>query len=65
MHLKGGSGIRNRDLMEHIHVGSKRAFSKIIKKTFRLDVVKRAVEFSIGLEKMSERTLWRGWPPPK
>jgi hypothetical protein len=30
-----------------------------------LEVAKRAVEFSIGLLKMSDRTLWRSRTPPK
>jgi hypothetical protein len=33
--------------------------------SLELEVVKRAVEISIGLRKVSDWTLWRAWLPPK
>jgi hypothetical protein len=59
------NGISNRGLKEQPRLGSKRAFNKTVRQTPGLKIAKRAVEFSVGLRKMSDWTLWRSRPPPK
>jgi hypothetical protein len=59
------NGIKNRGLKERLLLGSKRALSKIFRHTVELEVAKQIVTTSIRLQKMSVRTLFRGWPPPK
>jgi hypothetical protein len=59
------NGIRGRSRRQELRVGSKRAFNKTISHTLGLEVPKRAVEFSVGLRKMSDGTLWVARPPPK
>jgi hypothetical protein len=49
----------------YIHLRSKTAFIKTIGQTRELEVAKQAVESSVRLRKMSVKTLWRSWPPPK
>jgi hypothetical protein len=62
---ESSNGIRDRDLKEQLRLGSKRTFNKTVRKTFGLEVTKPAVQFPIGLQKMSDWTLWRGRPPQK
>jgi hypothetical protein len=45
--------------------GEQRDFYEALGQSIGLEVTKRAVEFSIRLQKMSDWTLWRGRPPPK
>jgi hypothetical protein len=42
-----------------LHLGSKETFYEALGQTVGLQVVKRAVRFSIGLRKVSDWTLWR------
>jgi hypothetical protein len=45
-------------------LGSKKAFNKSVRQTFRLEVVKQVVGFSGGLQEVSDWALWRSWPLP-
>jgi hypothetical protein len=38
---------------------------KTLKKTLELEFMKRANRMSSGLQRMIDRSLWRGRPPPK
>jgi hypothetical protein len=60
---EGSSGIRDRDLKEQLRLRSKMEFNKTIRKTFGLEIARRAIEFFFGLQKMSDCTLWRSWTP--
>jgi hypothetical protein len=62
---KRNSGIRDRGLRWELHLGSKETFYEALRQNIGLEVAKRAVEFFIGLWKISVKTLWRSWPPPK
>jgi hypothetical protein len=59
------NGVRNRDLKERLRLGSRRTFGRIFRKTVELEIAKQTVGTSIGLQKMSDRILWRSRPPPK
>jgi hypothetical protein len=39
--------------------------NRIFGKTIELEIQKRMVGSLTGLQEMSVRTLWRGWPPLK
>jgi hypothetical protein len=58
---KRNNGIMDWGLRRELHLGSKETFYEAT----GLEVVKRAVESSIWLRKMSVKTLWRSQPPPK
>jgi hypothetical protein len=45
--------------------GKRRAFYEALRKTLELEVVKLASETSVRIVKMSVKTLYRSWPPPK
>jgi hypothetical protein len=57
---KWKDGIRGQGLNRQLLLGSKRAFNKTIRQTFRLEVMKRAVRIFIWLQEMSDWTLWMG-----
>jgi hypothetical protein len=38
--LEGSNGIRDRDIKEQLHLGSKRAVNKTVRKIFGLELVK-------------------------
>jgi hypothetical protein len=59
------NGTRNRDFEEQLRLRSERTTSCIYRKTIGLEVMKRAVVISSGLQKIRNATLWRGRPPPK
>jgi hypothetical protein len=59
------NGIRNRGLKQQLYLGNMRAFNKIYRKTLGLEIMKRAIEISSRLQKVRDRTLKRGEPPPK
>jgi hypothetical protein len=56
-----GSGIRGRRRRQELILGSKKMFYEAL----GLEVVKRAVGFSVRIRKTSVKTLWRSWPQPK
>jgi hypothetical protein len=62
---KRNKGIRDLGLRRELHLGSKETFYEALGQIIGLEVTKQAVEFSFGLQKMSVKTLWRSWPPPK
>jgi hypothetical protein len=39
--------------------------NKVFRKTIGIEFVKRANWTSSGLQRLMDRTLWRGRPPPK
>jgi hypothetical protein len=57
--------IRGRSRRQELHLGSVKTLYEASRRTFQLEVVKRAVRTPIRLWKMNVRTLWRGWPPLK
>jgi hypothetical protein len=59
------NGMRNRGLNEQLRLGRKRVFNRTVRRTLGLEVAKRAFEFSIGVQKMSVKAMWRSQPPPK
>jgi hypothetical protein len=59
------NAIRDPSLKGQLHPGSKRAFNKMVRQTFGLEVMKRVVRISIRLQEVSKWTLWRSWQPPK
>jgi hypothetical protein len=62
-HLECDKGIKNQELRQQLRLGSKRISGGF---TGRLsDIVKGIAGSSVGMRKMSVRTLWRGQPPPK
>jgi hypothetical protein len=63
--LECNTRIRNGDLKEHLRLGSERTIGGIYRKAIVLEMVKRRVEPSVRIKKMSNWTLWRGRPPPK
>jgi hypothetical protein len=65
MQTKFNNGIRDRGLKQELRVGRKRALYEAIGQTHQLEVVKRAVLISIGLQEVSDWTSWRGRLPPK
>jgi hypothetical protein len=62
---KRNNGIRDRGLRRELCLGSKEIFYEALGQINRLEVVKRAVESSVRLRKMSVKILWRSQPPPK
>jgi hypothetical protein len=40
-------------------VGGKKTLNEVLRQTLELEVVKLAAESPIGLQKMSDRILWR------
>jgi hypothetical protein len=52
MHQEGTSGTRNRDFEEQQQLESERTTCRIYRKTIGLEIMKRAVEISSGLQKM-------------
>jgi hypothetical protein len=55
----------DQGLRQKLHLGSKEIFYETLEQLIGLEVVKRAVGSSIGLWKMSVKTLWRSQSPPK
>jgi hypothetical protein len=62
---KRNSAIRERGLRLELCLQSRETFYEAFGQIIGLVVVKRAVESSIRLRKMSVKTLWRSWAPPK
>jgi hypothetical protein len=50
---------------EQLHLESKETFYEALGQIIGLEVVKQAVEFSVGLQKMCVKTSWRSQQPPK
>jgi hypothetical protein len=50
---------------QQLHLGSKREFNKIIRKTLVLEIMNRIARSSVRMQKIRDWTLWRGQPPPK
>jgi hypothetical protein len=48
--LECKNGTRNRGLRQQLHLGSKRAFNKIVRKTFKLEFVNRIAGSSIRMQ---------------
>jgi hypothetical protein len=48
-----------------LHLKIERTSEELDRKAFRLEFVKRAFGTSSGLQRLIDRTLWRGRPPPK
>jgi hypothetical protein len=66
MQLKFNNGIWDQRLKQKLHLGSKKEFYEALGQIIRLEVAKRAVEFSTGLRKLSNWTLGRrGLAPSK
>jgi hypothetical protein len=59
------SEIRGQNLNKQLYLRKVGTSSRIFRKIVMLEVIKLAVEFFIGLQKMSDWTLWRDWTPPK
>jgi hypothetical protein len=59
------NGIRKRDLNQQLRLGSKGNINETFRQTLSLEIVKRTVESSVRIRKMSDWTLWRSWPSPK
>jgi hypothetical protein len=51
------NGIGNRGLRQQLHLGSKRAFNKIVRKSFGLEFVKRIVGSSVRMREVGDWTL--------
>jgi hypothetical protein len=56
--------IRDRDLRWELPLRSKETFYETLGQIIGLEVVKRTVEFSVGLWKMNVKTLWMSRPHP-
>jgi hypothetical protein len=52
-----GNGIGGRSRRQELRLGSKEAFYEALGQTLGMDVVKRALGFSIGLRKVSDWAL--------
>jgi hypothetical protein len=50
---------------QQVHVKDEKTVGRIFRKTFRLEIVKRAAGSSVGLRKIRDWTSWRSRPPPK
>jgi hypothetical protein len=62
---KCNNDIRDQGLRQQLCLGSNKTFYEALGQIIGLEVMKQAVEFAIGLQKMSVKTLWRSQPPPK
>jgi hypothetical protein len=60
--LERKNGTRNQGLRQQLR--SKWKFTKTFKKTTGLEIVKQIARSTVGLRKIKDWTLWRGWPPP-
>jgi hypothetical protein len=65
MQQECNNGIKNRDLKEQLCLGSKGNVNKTFRETLGLEITNRIARSSVTIRKMSVRTLWRGWLPPK
>jgi hypothetical protein len=65
MLLKFNNGIRGQGLKQDLHLGSKKTLYDSFGQIHELEVVKGAVGFSTGLQKVTDWILWMGWPPPR
>jgi hypothetical protein len=63
--LNFSNGTRGRGLKQELRLESKRTLYEALGQTHELEVVKRVIGISIGLRKVSDRTLWRVRPLPK
>jgi hypothetical protein len=63
--LEFKNGIRNQDLRQQLHLGSRRAFNKIIRMTFGLESMKQIAASSVRMQEVRDWTLWRGPTPSK
>jgi hypothetical protein len=54
---------KDRNLRKRLPLGSKRASGRIYKKALVLEIVKRRVELSVRIQKVSDRTLVEGSGP--
>jgi hypothetical protein len=61
----GTNGTGNRGFIEQLCLKNERTSEELDRKTFGLEFVKRAFGISGGLQRLMDRTLWRGRPPPK
>jgi hypothetical protein len=59
------NGIKNWGTRWQLHRGSERAFNKTVRQALKLEVLKQAVWICVELWKVTDWTLWRGWPPLK
>jgi hypothetical protein len=62
MRQEGSNITRNRHTKEQPHLGSERKIKGICRKTIGLEIMKRAVWISSGLQKMGNWTLWMVGP---
>jgi hypothetical protein len=65
MRPKCNNGIREQGLRREQRLGRKEAFYESLGQIIGLEVVKRAVKSSIGLRKISVKTVWRSRPRSK
>jgi hypothetical protein len=63
--LKCNNDIRYRGLKQQLRLGSKGNVNETLRGTAVLAVVKLAAGSSVGIQKMSVKTMWRSRPPHK
>jgi hypothetical protein len=59
-----GNGMRDWGTKQELFLGGKGTLIKALRQTLGLEVIKMAVGSSIGLQKTSDRALWRAGPIP-
>jgi hypothetical protein len=60
-----GNERRDRGIKQQLLLVGKRTLKEVLKQTLVLEVVKLAVGFSVRLQEISDRALWKSWPPLK
>jgi hypothetical protein len=60
MRQEGNNATRNLDFKEQLRFGNERTTSGVYRTTIRLEIVKRAVRISNGLQRIRNLTEWRG-----
>jgi hypothetical protein len=64
-HLECNKGIKDRGARRQLRLRKERVSNRIFRKTGELEIKKRTVMSSTGLQEVCYWTLWRGRPPPK
>jgi hypothetical protein len=62
---EGINGTRNQGSRQQLRLGRERICSGIYKKTVGLEIVKKTARSSIRIQKMRDRTLYRGHHPSR
>jgi hypothetical protein len=59
------NSVGDQSLKQQLRLGSKRNVNEPLRQTIVLEVIKLTARSSVKVPKMSVKTLWRSWPPPK